>query len=115
MDLKMKYISDNLKKSKGVEFSLDVPMSWISKEANRPNIVRKFISQNGHSIEMVMILVYDFPDGKHLSVNDIKSTVNKTDMKEALPLNAILKDYGFIKTRNITRLLAKIFNDNPKS
>jgi len=98
---KKKYISDNLKKSKGVEFSLDVPMSWISKEANRPNIVRKFISQNGHSIEMAMILVYDFPDGKHLSVNDIKSTVNKKDMKESLPPNAILKDYGYIKLETL--------------
>lgn len=98
---KKKYISDNLKKSKGVEFSLDIPMSWISKEANRPNIVRKFISQNGHSIEMAMILVYDFPDGKYLSANDIKSTVNKKDMKEALPPNAILKDYGFIKLETL--------------
>lgn len=98
---KKKYISDNLKKSKGVEFSLDVPMSWISKEANRPNIVRKFISQNGHSIEMAMILVYNFPDGKYLSVNDIKSTVNKEDMKETLPPNAILKDYGFIKLETL--------------
>lgn len=98
---KKKYTSDNLKKSKGVEFSLDVPMSWISKEANRPNIVRKFISQNGHSIEMAMILVYDFPDGELLSANDIKSTINKKDMKEALPPNAILKDYGFIKLETL--------------
>lgn len=98
---KKKYISDNLKKSKGVEFSLDIPMSWISKEANRPNIVRKFISQNGHSMEMAMIIVDDFPDGKYLSANDIKSTVNKKDMKEALPPNSILKNYGFIKLETL--------------
>jgi len=98
---KKKYISDGLKKSKGIEFSLDVPMSWISKEANRPNIVRKFISQNGHGTEMAMVLVYNFPDGKYLSVNDIKSAVNKKDMKEALPPNAILKDYGYIKVETL--------------
>ena len=94
---KKKYVSDDFKKSKGVEFSLDLPMSWVSKKANRPNIVRKFIAQNGHSVEMAMVLVYDFPEGKYLSNIDIKSTVNKKDMQEAVPPNAILKDFGFIK------------------
>lgn len=98
---KKKYISDNLQKSKGIEFSLEVPLSWISKEANRPNIVRKFISNNGHSIEMAMVLVYDFPEGIYLSESDIKSTVNKKDMNEAIPPNSILKDFGFIKLETL--------------
>lgn len=98
---KQRYKCDDFKKSKGVDFLIDVPMSWISKEANRPNIVRKFISQNGHSIEMAMILVYNFPDGKYLFTNDIKGMVNQKDMKEALPPNAILKDYGFIKLETL--------------
>jgi hypothetical protein len=92
---KKKYISDDLKKSKGVEFALHVPMSWISKEANRPNIVRKFISQNGHSTEMAMILVLDFPEGDDLTANYIKSFINQEYMQKNLPPDAILKDYGF--------------------
>lgn len=92
---KKKYISDDLKKSKGVEFALHVPMSWISKEANRPNIVRKFISQNGHSSEMTMILVFDFPEGNALTASEIKSFLNQEDMQNNLPPDAILKDYGF--------------------
>jgi len=98
---KKKYISDNLQKSKGVEFSLEVPMSWISKESNRPNIVRKFISNNGHSIEMAMVLVYEFPDGKYLTESDIKSTVNKKDMNEAIPPDSILKDFGYMKLETL--------------
>lgn len=98
---KKKYISDNLQKSKGIEFSLEVPMSWISKEANRPNIVRKFISNNGHSIEMAMVLVYEFPDGKYLTESDIKSTVNKKDMNEAIPPDSILKDFGYMKLETL--------------
>ena len=76
-------------------------MSWVSKKANRPNIVRKFISQNGQSIEMAMVLVYNFPEGKHLSTNDIKNSINKKDMKETIPPNAILRDYGFIKLETL--------------
>jgi len=96
-----KYKCDDFEKSKSIDFSIDIPMSWASKKANRPNIVRKFISQNGHSIEMAMILVYNFPDGKYLSTNDIKGMVNQKEMQEALPANAILKDYGFIKLETL--------------
>jgi len=98
---KKRYKCDDFKKSKGVDFSIDVPMSWASKKANRPNIVRKFIAQNGHSAVMAMILVYNFPDGKYLSVNDIKRMINKQQMKEALPPNTKLKDYGFIKLETL--------------
>lgn len=96
-----KYISDDLIKSKGITFSMDIPMSWISKKANRPNIVRKFISQNGHSTEMAMVLVYDFPDGIYLTESEIKNSINKEYMNEATPPNAILKDYGFIKLETL--------------
>lgn len=88
-------------KSKGITFSIDIPMSWISKKANRPNIVRKFISQNGHSTEMAMVLVYDFPDGIYLTESEIKNSINKEYMNEAIPPNAILKDYGFIKLETL--------------
>lgn len=96
-----KYISDDLVKSKGITFSMDIPMSWISKKANRPNIVRKFISQNGYSTEGAMVLVYDFPDGIYLTENEIKNSINKKYMDEATPPNAILKDYGFIKLETL--------------
>lgn len=92
---KKRYVSDNPKKSKDVDFSLHVPMSWSSQEANRPNIVRKFISQNGHGLEYAVILVYDFPGGESLTAADIKSSVNQKEMKEALPPDANLKNYGF--------------------
>ena len=98
---KKRYRCDDFKKSKGVDFLIDIPMSWASKKANRPNIVRKFISQNGHSVEMAMILVYNFPDGKYLSTNDIKGMVSQKEMQEALPANAILKDYGFMKLETL--------------
>ena len=52
-----KYKCDDLKKSKGVDFSIDIPMSWASKKANRPNIVRKFISYNGNGLVMAMIAI----------------------------------------------------------
>ena len=37
---------------------------------------------------------WHFPNGEQLSSSNIKSLVNKKDMRDALPSNAILKDYG---------------------
>ena len=98
---KKRYKCDDFKKSKGVDFLIDIPMSWASKKANRPNIVRKFIAQNGYNPVMVMIQILNFSDGKYLSTNDIKRMVNKKQMQKALPANTKLKDYGFIKLETL--------------
>ena len=98
---KKKYKCDDFIKSKGINFSIDIPMSWKSIKTNRPNIVRKFISQNGYGHIMAMILVLNFPDGKYLSKNNIESMINKKMMKDILPSNATLEDYGFIKLETL--------------
>jgi hypothetical protein len=98
---KKKYISDDLVKSKGLTFSIEVPMSWASRKANRPNIVRKFISQNGYGSEMAMILIYNLPEGKHVTENEIKNSINREYIKTTTPTNAILKGHGFIRIENL--------------
>jgi hypothetical protein len=80
---KKKYISDDLVKSKGLNFSIEVPMSWASRKANRPNIVRKFISQNGYGSEMAMVLIYNFPEGKYLTENEIKNSISREYKKKS--------------------------------
>jgi hypothetical protein len=105
---KKKYISDDLVKSKGLTFSIEVPMSWASRKANRPNIVRKFISQNGYGSEMAMVLIYNFPEGKYLTENEIKNSISREYMKKTIPANAILKDYGFIRLENLPGYWQKV-------
>jgi hypothetical protein len=93
---KKRYTCDDFKKSKGIDFLIDIPISWASKKANRPNIVRKFIAQNGYESTMAMILVLELPDGETFSENDVKSAINREYMEASMPPNAKLKDYGFI-------------------
>jgi hypothetical protein len=87
-----KYNSKDNPKAKGVDFTVKVPKSWKSQEANRPNIVRKFTSNNGYVIEdafmeSIMLLVYDLPsEVNSLSQQDVNDICND------LPENAVLRE-----------------------
>jgi hypothetical protein len=83
-------------KAKGVHFHLDVPQSWLAKEGDRPNIVQKFISQNGHGFAMALVLVLELP-GMNISEEDIKELSRSDESKEMLPKNSQLIKSGFIK------------------
>ncbi len=92
---KQHYISDDVQKSKGLNFSVDVPVSWVSKKAYRPNIVRKFYKQVGNSFVMFVVLVYDTPTSKQPSFAEVKSLLNDRYIKDNLPPNSKLQNYGF--------------------
>jgi hypothetical protein len=93
---RQKYNSDGTGKAKGVSFSIEVPTSWASKEASRPNIVRKFISANGRGLEMIMILVKSFPlpKGQKITISDVREILNSKDIKDFIPTNGNYRDSG---------------------
>ena len=87
-----KFNTKNHSKAKGVDFSVRVPKSWKSSEGNRPNIIRKFASNNGFIVddffsEYIMFLVFDLP----MEVNSL----TQQDVNEfctELPENTILRE-----------------------
>lgn len=87
---------DNLK-AKGVDFHLDLPQSWLAKEGNRPNIVQKFVSQNGHGLAIALILVLELPEVNNISEEDVKELARSEESKEMLPKNSQFINSGFIK------------------
>jgi hypothetical protein len=48
-------------KAKGVDFQISYPTSWRPSEGERPNIIQKFVSENGRGSEMAMLMVKDLP------------------------------------------------------
>lgn len=98
---------DNLK-AKGVDFSMKIPKSWKSQEANRPNIVRKFISNNGYMIEdafmeLIMVGVYDLP----LEINSLtQQDIN--DICNDIPENAILRDCKKTNLENLPVIIQRM-------
>ena len=92
---KVRFTSDGSGKAKGVGFHLDYPKSWSSADGNRPNIVRKFVSQNGRGFEMIMVIVKSLPLplGQKLTDKDIEAMVAEVatpkELKEMLPDGAL--------------------------
>lgn len=103
-----KYNSKNNPKAKSVDFSIRVPKSWKSQEANRPNIVRKFTSNNGYLVEdifmeNIMLLVQDLP----FEVNSLTKQ-DVTDYCNELPENTILRDCKSTKLENLPLIIQRI-------
>lgn len=55
------YRSKNSAKAKGVDLAIEYPASWKADEGRRPNVVQKFTSENGHGLEIVTIVIKNFP------------------------------------------------------
>ncbi len=88
---KARFTSDGSGKAKGVRFHLDYPKSWSTAEGNRPNIVRKFVSQSGRGLEMIMVGVKALPfsAGQKPTDKDVEEMVTEIatqkELKEMLP------------------------------
>ena len=84
---KYRYESDGTGKAKDVAFSIEIPKTWVSKEARRPNIVQKFISENGRGFEHIMILIKENTDGgnQRITQQDVADMLNSDDIKYFLP------------------------------
>ena len=94
---KKRFNSEGNVKAKGLKYQFDVPKSWAAKEGNRPNIVQKFVSQNGHGMDIIMTRVGVIPEISNVSAEDVKQMLESGDAKLMLPKNA-----DFIKGRFVT-------------
>ncbi len=100
---KTRFSSGGSGKAKGVRFHLDHPKSWSSADGNRPNIVRKFVSQNGRGFETIMVIVKSlpFPPGQKPTDKEIAEMVAEVatpkELKEMLPDGASFVAGGPLK------------------
>ena len=96
---KNKYTNNGTGKARGVEFSLETPKTWVAKEGNRPNIVQKFVSQNGTGLELLLVLIKEMPlpQGEKITEKDVAEMLNPRDINDFLPDGSI-----YIKSGKLT-------------
>lgn len=100
---KVRFTSDGSGKAKSVRFHLDYPKSWSSADGDRPNVVRKFVSQNGRGFEIITVIVKSLPlsPGQKLTEKDIEGMVSEVatlkELKKMLPDGASFISGGPIR------------------
>lgn len=100
---KYKYSTNGVGKAKGVAFSIESPKTWVAKEGNRPNIVRKFVSENGRGLELLLILIKEMPlkPGEKITEKDVSDILNPKDIKDFLPNGSTYIKSGKLTLENL--------------
>jgi len=75
-------------KAKGCDIQISYPASWRAKEGERPNIVQKFISQNGHGLESMILMVKDFPPSYKPSQKELDEIFSGKESNQIVPEGA---------------------------
>lgn len=85
-----KFCSDGSIKAKGMNFCIEIPRTWKAKDANRPNIVKKFVNRNGRGFTVILVIIKDvpLPDGEVIVESDIEEMLRPEEIEDLLPKEA---------------------------
>ncbi len=86
------YSTLNHPKAKGLNLEIKVPMSWMAREGNRPNVVQFFKAEYGRSDAAALLMVQQFtlPKGARVSQRDIDEVFSARNLKDFVPDGAIM-------------------------
>jgi clan AA aspartic protease (TIGR02281 family) len=94
------YNTTKHKKAKNSEWSLKIPISWKSSEANGENIIQKFVDDCGQGFNMITIINQDIP-GLDLKNSDIQKTFSNEFFTKENILNFLPEDASFLSFKTI--------------
>ncbi len=74
-------------KSKNTDWQIKVPKSWKAEEADRPNIIQKFINDFGNGNQSIMLTVMELPlpKGYRFSNQELNDFFTEKEMKGMVP------------------------------
>lgn len=91
-----KFTSEGHLKNKDIHFTLRYPASWKANEAERPNIIQKFSSENGRGLETLMILIKKLPIEPSYKIYkvEVEEIFQKSNILEMLPNEIVITEYS---------------------
>lgn len=84
---RQRYQTDGTGKSQGIKLNVQLPRSWAAKEGERPHIVRKWQSENGTGLELILLDIRD-AQGYNPTKKEMEEFVRSGEVKEAVPEGA---------------------------
>lgn len=97
---RQKYKTDGYGKSNGVVLHMQLPRSWQGLEGNRPHIVRKWKSEAGTGMELIMLQVRE-TDGVRVTRSDVAEMMQPGEIEDLVPEGGLLRDYGMVTIENL--------------
>ena len=84
---KRTFRTENHPKSKGIDFQIEYPMSWTTKEGIRPSIIQNIKSDNGFGASSIMLMVKDIPlfNGRKLTNKEKTLMFAPSEVKNLVP------------------------------
>ncbi|PNK61080.1 hypothetical protein [Psychrobacter sp. FDAARGOS_221] len=87
------FSSSALSQAKAVNLTIKIPKSWQQQEASSPDIIKKWISQDGTGLDTIMLTVKELPEPK-VDAKTVEALYNNDEVNELLPDEMILIDKG---------------------
>ena len=108
-------------KAKGSDWQIKVPISWKVIEADRPNIIKKFISDYGSGEESIMIMTQDLelPKDYKVSKEEINELFSEKEVIKMTPKGAKFISFNKVTIDNysggVMEVELKQTNEDDKS
>jgi len=93
------YSTKGHSKTKGITIDAKLPLSWKQKEGDRPNVIQKFVSENGKGQEIILFMVKDLalPDDYIITKEELNEFFTANELKQMIPDGS-----EFISAKKIT-------------
>jgi len=82
---RQKFVINGEGKSRGIKLQIQYPSSWASLEAERPNILRKFISERGRGSQYATVLVKLLPPAERPTKREIEEIFSASGIRDLVP------------------------------
>lgn len=94
-----RYTTKGHSKTKGVTIDAKLPLSWKQKEGTRPNVIQKFVSENGKGQEIILFMVKDLglPNDYIITKDELNEFFTANELKQMIPDGS-----EFISAKKIT-------------
>ena len=93
-------------KSKGLEWKMKKPLGLTQKEADRPNIVQKWIKGTGTNAVAIMVMVKNAPELRDFSKREIASEFQNAMVQKEFKdevVSGIFGSYGISSTKSTVK------------
>ena len=96
-------------KAQGLNLRMSFPKTWAAKEGERPHVLQKFVSENGHGLEMAILVVKPIPLPGNTKISEAEIKEVLSDARSLIPPDANFISARQSKIEGLPAALIEVF------